>query len=169
MPPFPRTPSLIRPDARRCLRPVLNGVVCLCIVLLGSAACTQQKIIPPPPVDPDEVVGYRTLGTWTGDASIFTETITSDSAAFRVHWQATAKSASAPDTGSLSVIFRSGDSGNPIINAVDITKPGEGMASVAAERPRWYYLDIQSADVNWTVRVEEPIYGSRGSGGSGKP
>lgn len=114
-------------------------------------------------------MGYRTLGTWTGDASIFTETITSDSAAFRVHWQATPKSAAAPDTGSLSVIFRSGDSGNPIINAVDIAKPGEGVVSVAAERPRWYYLDIQSADVNWTVRVEEPIYGSKGSGASGRP
>lgn len=162
--PLPRTPGLIRPDLRRRLRRVRYAVVCLGVAVLTSTACTQQKIIPPPPVDPEELVGYRTLGIWTGDASIFTETITSDSAAFRVHWEATPKSASAPDTGSLSVIFRSGDSGNPIINAVNVTRPGEGVVSVAAERPRWYYLDIQSADVNWTVRVEEPIYGSRGSG-----
>lgn len=144
-------------------------MVCLCVAAFADAGCRQEKIIPPPPVNPEEVVGYRALGTWTGDASIFTETITSDSAAFRVHWQATPKSATTPSSGSLSVIFRSGDSGNPIINAVNTDKPGEGVVSVAAERPRWYYLDIQSADVNWTVRVEEPIYGTKGSGGSGKP
>ncbi len=167
--PLLRTPSLIRPNLRRRLRLVLCGVVCLGAAALTSVACTQQKIIPPPPVDPEEVVGYRALGTWTGDASIFTETITSDSAAFRVHWKALPKSGSSPDTGSLTVIFRSGDSGNPIINAVDVNRPGEGVVSVAAERPRWYYLDIQSTDVNWTVRVEEPIYGSKGSGGSGRP
>lgn len=167
--PLLRTPSLIRANFRHRLNRILYGVVCLFLAALAGTGCGHDKIIPPPPVDPEEVVGYVTLGTWSGDASLFTETITSDSAAFRVHWQATPKVGDASADTSLAVIFRSGDSGNPIINAVSVDKPGEGVVSVAAERPRWYYLDIQSAGVNWTVRVEEPIYGSKGAGGSGLP
>jgi len=32
---------------------------------------------------------------------------------------------------------------------------------VAAERPRWYYLTIDSANVDWTVSIDERIEGQR--------
>ena len=32
-----------------------------------------------------------------------------------------------------------------------------GTEDVAAERPRWYYLTIESANVDWTVSVDERI------------
>jgi hypothetical protein len=112
---------------------------------------------------PNGIVGWRTLGSWSGAASLQTETFTSDTGSFRVHWRATPSPAVADGAarreGSLHVVFRSADSGNPIIDAVVQRGPGEGVASVSAERPRWYYLGIESAGVNWTVRVEEPLFG----------
>lgn len=154
-------PSLTpRSPVTRLMR-LVCGATCVLFLALPLIGCDDHKIVPLPPVPPTEIVGWSPLGTWSDDASIFTETITSDSAAFRVHWQATPLPTAAPGTGSLSVIFRSGDSGNPIINAVTNVEPGSGTVNVAAERPRWYYLDIQSEGVQWTVSVEEPIYGTR--------
>ncbi len=61
-------------------------------------------------------------------------------------------------------MFRSADSGNPIIDAVNQRGAGEGVASVSAERPRWYYLGIDATDLTWTIRVEEPVFGRSASG-----
>jgi len=36
---------------------------------------------------------------------------------------------------------------------------GRDTEEVSAERPRWYYLTIESADVDWTVSVDERIPG----------
>jgi hypothetical protein len=41
------------------------------------------------------------------------------------------------------------------------TAPTATTAIVAAERPRWYYLSIDSADVDWTVSVDERIDAQR--------
>jgi len=58
--------------------------------------------------------------------------------------------------GRLKVIFRSGDSGREIMDAVDVRGNGSGTADVA-DRPRWYYLTIEAANLEWTVTVEEPV------------
>lgn len=110
------------------------------------------------------VVGWRPVGEWTGTAPLQTGTFTSDTGSFRVHWQARTTGAS-PETGTLHVVFRSADSGNPIIDAVTQRGPGEGVATVSAERPRWYYLGVESSDVAWTIRIEEPIVGRSAPGG----
>ena len=36
---------------------------------------------------------------------------------------------------------------------------GNGMLAIAAERPRWYYLSIDSANVDWSITVDEEIPG----------
>ena len=85
-----------------------------------------------------------------------TESFTSDSGGFRVRWQT--RNETAPGGGRLKVVFHSGDSGRDIIDAVDARGVGEGTADVG-DRPRWYFLTIESADVDWTVTVEEPVTG----------
>lgn len=110
------------------------------------------------------VVGWRPVGEWSGTAPLQTGTFTSDTGSFRVHWQAQATGA-APENGTLHVVFRSADSGNPIIDAVTQRGPGAGVATVSAERPRWYYLGVESAGLAWTVRLEEPIVGRSATGG----
>jgi hypothetical protein len=142
-----------RAEAARLVRPALASVLCgACLILAG---CTRDAAQPPP--EAAGIVGWRSVGSWSGSANLQTETFTSDTGSFRVHWQA--KSDASPTSGSLHVIFRSADSGNPIIDAVNQRGAGEGIASVSAERPRWYYLTIESSATSWTVRVEEPVFG----------
>jgi hypothetical protein len=85
-----------------------------------------------------------------------TESFTSDTGGFRVTWET--KNETKPGGGALKVVFRSGDSGREIIDAVDARGVGKGVADVAADRPRWYFLTIESENVDWTVTVEEPVY-----------
>jgi len=105
-----------------------------------------------------EVVIWHQIGTWSGRGDKQTETFTSDTGGFRVHWET--KNESQGAAGRLRVVFRSGDSGREIIEAIDAHGAGGGVEEVAAERPRWYYLTIESANVDWTVTVDERIAGT---------
>jgi hypothetical protein len=58
----------------------------------------------------------------------------------------------------LKVVFRSGDSGRPIIEAVDVRGVGRDAEEVA-DNVRWYYLTIESAHVDWSVSVDERLRG----------
>ena len=98
---------------------------------------------------------WRQVGSWSGHGNTQTETFTSDTAGFRVRWSTTHETP--PGAGMLKVIFRSGDSGREIIDAINVRGVGQGEEEVAAERPRWYYLTIDSAGVDWTVAVDERI------------
>jgi hypothetical protein len=104
------------------------------------------------------VVVWRPVGSWSGRGDKQTETFTSDSGGFRVRWATTNEAR--PAAGRLRVVFRSGDSGREIIEAIDAHGAGGGTEEVAAEKPRWYYLTIESADVDWTVSVDERIDGT---------
>ena len=85
-----------------------------------------------------------------------TETFLSDTGVFRIHWET--KNESPAGKGTLKVAFRSGDSGRVIIDAVDQKGVGRGSSEVD-DMVRWYYLSIDSANVDWHVAVEEPIMG----------
>jgi len=122
--------------------------------LLAGTACGSN---PPPPAAAKDVVVWKTVGSWSGRGNKQTETFTSDTGGFRVRWET--KNPARPNAGHLHVVFRSGDSGREIIDAVDERNVGahHDSADVSAERPRWYYLTIDSADVDWTVVVDERI------------
>jgi hypothetical protein len=104
---------------------------------------------------PQPVVVWKPIGSWSGHGDRQTETFTSDTGGFRVHWAAT-KEAPAGG-GRLRVVFRSGDSGRENIEAIDARGDGGGTEAVAAERPRWYYITLESANVEWTVSLDERI------------
>ena len=79
-----------------------------------------------------------------------------DTGGFRVRWET--RNETAPGAGTLKVVFRSGDSGRPIIDAVDVRGVGRDVEEVA-DNVRWYYLTIESANVDWTVSVDERLRG----------
>ena len=113
----------------------------------------------PPRPPPQAVVSWKPIGSWAGRGDRQTETFTGDSGGFRVHWETTRE---APEgAGRLRVVFRSGDSGREIIEAIDARGAGGGTEEVAAERPRWYYVTIESANVDWKVSIDERIEGVR--------
>ena len=121
--------------------------------LAAVVVTTACRATAPPP--PQDLVIWKPLGTWSGHGNKQTETFTSDTGGFRVHWETT--NGARPDAGRLRVVFRSVDSGREIIEAIDAHGLGSGVEEVAAERPRWYYLTIESSDVDWKVTVDERI------------
>ena len=125
----------------------------LAAVLVTVACQSPPRPNPPPPV---RIVGWKHLASWSGRGSVQTETFLSDTGSFRVRWET--KNESRPGAGTLKVAFRSGDSGRVIIDAVDHKGIGNGVAEVG-DMVRWYYLSIDSANVDWSVIVEEPIMG----------
>jgi hypothetical protein len=127
--------------------------------LLAAIVVAGCRSEPPPP--PKPVVIWKAIGSWSGHGDKQTETFTSDTGGFRVHWETTNEAPAGG--GRLRVVFRSGDSGREIIEAIDARGVGKGTEEVAAERPRWYYVTIESANVEWTVSIDERIEGVKGS------
>ena len=133
----------------------LSAVALLAALLLSACRSNTGASAP---ANPKDIVGWRRLGSWTGRGNVQTEAFTSETGGFRVTWET--RNETRPGAGALKVTFRSGDSGNPIIEAVD-AKGVDHDVEYVGDRPRWYYLTIESADVDWSVTVDEPIYGRR--------
>ena len=125
-------------------------------MILGALLCVGCRGDKPVP-QPVDV--WRPVGAWSGRGNLQTETFTSDTGGFRVHWETRNETQSGE--GRLKVVFRSGDSGREIIDAVDARGVGRDTIEVSAERPRWYYLTIDSANVDWSVSVDEQIRGEK--------
>jgi hypothetical protein len=121
------------------------------LLLLILSGCRSEA----PPPQPQSVVVWKPLGSWSGRGDKQTETFTGDSGGFRVHWKAAKEMP--VGSGRLRVVFRSGDSGREIIEAIDARGEGGGTEEVAADRPRWFYVTIESANVDWTVSIDERI------------
>ena len=107
----------------------------------------------------EPVVIWHQVGSWKGRGNLQTETFTSDTGAFRVTWET--RNESSPGAGTLYAVFRSGDSGREIMEAVRAHGVDHDVEYVSAERPRWYYLTIESANVEWSITVDEQIPGQR--------
>ena len=133
------------------MTPLARVASALAAALILTGACRS----PEPSAAPKAVVVWKPIGAWSGRGDKQTETFTSDNAGFRVHWEM--KNATRPDAGRLRVVFRSVDSGREILEAIDARGAGSGTEEVAAERPRWYYLTIESADADWKVSVDERV------------
>jgi hypothetical protein len=120
------------------------------ILLLMLTGCRAAKPVPA------EVVIWKEVGSWSGRGRAQTESFTSDTGGFRVRWETSNESP--PGSGRLKVVFRSGDSGRPIIEAVDVRGVGKDAEEVA-DNVRWYFLTIESAGVDWKVSVDERLRG----------
>jgi hypothetical protein len=138
------------PVAGRISTTAPAGFVIVCALTLAAIACERGAATPANPATP----GWKRVGSWSGRGNTQTESFTSDTGGFRVRWET--RNEAAPGTGRLKVVFRSGDSGREIMDAVDIRGNGSGTAEVG-DRPRWYFLTIESANVDWKVTVEEPV------------
>ena len=126
------------------------------VSLILVAGCRSEA----PPRQPQPVVAWKPVGSWSGRGDKQTETFTSDTGGFRVRWATTKEAPSGG--GRLRVVFRSGDSGREIIEAIDAQGIGVGTEEVAADRPRWFYVTIESANLDWTVSIDERIDAVKG-------
>ena len=131
------------------MRPWCRSVL-LCAIALSVSGCERGSATPATTA----ATAWKRVGSWSGRGNAQTESFTSDTGGFRVTWET--KNEAPRGTGRLKVVFHSGDSGREIMDAVDVRGPGRGTAEVG-DRPRWYYLTVQSANIDWIVTVEEPV------------
>ncbi len=134
---------------------MLRRAIGAALAAAAVAACRSRPAAPPA----HDVVVWHQVGAWSGRGNAQTETFTSDTGGFRVRWST--RNETKPGGGTLKVVFHSGDSGRPIIEAIDARGIGSGTEEVG-DNVRWYFLTIESSNVEWSVAVDERVNGKGG-------
>ena len=120
------------------------------LAVCATVGCRSES---PSRVKPG-TVGWRPVGTWSGHGNTQTESFNIESGQLRIKWET--KHEIAPGVGKFKLMVNSGVSGRLIALAVEHQGPGKDTAYVSDE-PRLYYLDIESSNLDWSVKVEEAV------------
>ncbi len=136
------------------------GALCALVAAFSSLGCEGRLDAgadrAEPPVTSD--VRWRALGTWTGSGDRQTESFDVATGTLKLVWETS--NLREVGAGRLRIELHSSISGRPLQTIVDTV--GVGVDSVyVADDPRVSYLVIESAGVDWRVRLEE---GGRGGG-----
>jgi len=102
----------------------------------------------------DVAVEWHHVASWSGRGNAQLETFPIGGWSWRVKWET--KNASDPQSGSFRVSVHSADSGRQIAEIIDVRGAGRDVAYVT-ELPHRYYLVVKSANVDWTMMVEEAV------------
>jgi hypothetical protein len=134
-------------------------VLLFALGLAGSIGCGGK------PSEPQPIVAVtRQVGAWSGRGTTTVGDVNSDTGRLRISWQTTNESAQG--AGTFKLTLRSGVSGRTIAVVADHKGVGAGTLNTD-EGPRTYDFLVESANVDWSFRVEETTgeYGT-GSGRS---
>ena len=123
----------------------LRGVLAV-TALVGVVGCSQ-----PQTAAPHVVTVARPAGSWQGSGNA-TLGFVSDSGRLRITWRATGEKP--PGTGTLRVAVHSAVSGRPLKTIVEHRGEGEGVVTFDDD-PRAYNLMVESANLEWSLAVEE--------------
>ena len=105
------------------------------------------------PSEPRPIVPVtRTVGSWQGRGTTTVGDVPSETGRFRILWQTLNESA--PGAGTFKLTLRSAISGRTIGIVADTKGMGSGTAEFD-EGPRTYDFLVESANVDWSFRVEE--------------
>jgi hypothetical protein len=109
----------------------------------------------PPPSEPKPIVAVtRTVGSWQGRGTRTVGDVPSETGRIRILWQTTNESPAG--AGTFKLTLRSAISGRTIGIVADATGTSAGTADFD-EGPRTYDFLVESANVDWTFRVEETL------------
>lgn len=122
---------------------LIFGVMALALCL---EACHSQ------PKQPKMAMGWRNVASWSGRGSTRTEEFETGTGQFRIKWSTSNEDV--PGKGYLKVVLHSSVSGRWVSDAVDEKGIGSGV-SYQAEEPRQFFLDIDSAGLDWKISVDE--------------
>jgi hypothetical protein len=104
-------------------------------------------------------MGWRPILSQSGSGTVQTESFQIDTGQWRIKWSAAAEKEADP-AARFRVGVHSAVSGRLMTVAVDVQEAGEGIAYVA-EEPRPFFLSIESSALEWTVQIEEGMWGER--------
>ena len=141
-------PRRVAPPANRCAFSVFvrtfAAFVCFVFVFQG---CRSK------PDAPQSIVAVtRVVGSWQGRGSTTVGDVNSETGRLRITWQTTNESPAG--SGRFKLILRSGVSGRTIAVVADHKGVGTGTLDTD-EGPRTYDFLVDSANVDWSFRVEE--------------
>ena len=107
----------------------------------------------PKPSAPQPIVAVtRTVGSWQGRGTRTVGDVPSETGRLRIHWQTTNESPAG--AGTFKLTLRSAISGRTIGIVADVAGTSAGTADFD-EGPRTYDFLVESANLDWTFRVEE--------------
>ena len=106
-----------------------------------------------PPSQPKPIIAVtRTVGSWQGRGTTTVGDVPSETGRFTIFWQTANETA--PGAGTFKLTLRSAISGRTIGIVADTKGMGSGTADFD-EGPRTYDFLVESANVDWSFRVEE--------------
>ena len=123
-------------------------------LLLAAAVLGAGCRSAPKPAGNHIEVGWRPTASFSGRGDEQTESFNIESGQWRIKWET--KHESPAGAGSFRVVVHSAVSGRPLQVAVEHRGPGQGIAYVN-EHPRLYHLVIESANMDWSVAVQEAV------------
>ena len=130
------------------------------VALAAVAGACGRPPAPAPAVVPAVGVPaatmWRTLGTWSGRGNQQTESFDVVTGSLRLRWEAVNERA--PGAGRLTVALHSAISGRALQTIVDHRGVGAAAATLSDE-PRTSYLEVEAADVEWRLTLEEAVSG----------
>jgi outer membrane biogenesis lipoprotein LolB len=115
--------------------------------LLFLPACSH-----PPPKPAQQTAIWQHAGSWSGRGDLETESFPASSGYFRFTWETSNETK--PGEGRFRLILGSSISGRPLEVVVDSTGASHDVAYVS-EDPRTFYIQVESANENWKVTVDE--------------
>ena len=136
---------------------VIRGVFLTVAVGLMAGACGGQARRAAD--TPQQVVAWRTIGSWSGRGNRQTESFTSDTGALRIRWVTSPVNEHPGGTGAFRLTAHSAISGRLLEQVVDHGGAGRGVGYVNQD-PHVFYLMVESDRLDWTVSVEEAVAGT---------
>jgi hypothetical protein len=103
----------------------------------------------------------RQVGAWSGRGTRTVGDVNSDTGRLRISWETTNESPAG--AGTFKLTLRSGVSGRTIGIVTDSKGEASGSATFD-EGPRTYDFLVESANVDWSFKVEETTGTHAGSG-----
>jgi len=134
----------VAPPANRCTPWVF---VIFVSFVFASDGCSSKPAQTPPLVSVT-----RQVGSWHGRGTATVGDVNSDTGRLRITWQTTNEAPAG--SGHFKLTLRSGVSGRTIAVVADHRGVGTGTVETD-EGPRTYDFLVESANVDWSFRVEE--------------
>jgi hypothetical protein len=145
--PFTKASADARIVTGRRGRRTMSAFVFALLIIPG---CRQ----PGPPHRAEQISGWHRIATFSGRGNAQLETFPIDGWTWRVQWET--RNESPPGTGTFKATAHSGDSGRQLAEIADVRGVDRDTTYVT-ELPHRYYLVVKSANVDWTMVVEEAV------------